>query len=489
MAESVASRESKMTSTKDIQKASRWRLRPRERRNLLLLGDFIVAIIALIVALSFWASAAEWLGFSLAFLQQRTPLWFFTLPLIWLVLLVELYDVNRAGNWRATVRGVAGAALIGLMVYLALYFAFSDPPKSLLPRRGVAAFLVSASILTPVWRYVYIRVFTAPRFMRRALLVGGGQGGQSLLQVINSIKPPPFHVLGILDDDVNKIGTQIENFPVLAGCNQLLEIAGEQSITDILVAISGEMRGETFRILLDAQELGVEITRMAVAYEELLGRVPIRQLEADWILRSFVDQNRAGGFYEFGKRMLDILGGLIFGLFTLLVLPFVGLAILIESGRPIFYSQVRAGKGAQHYKIIKFRTMRQDAEPDGVPQWAAEDDERATRVGRILRKTHLDELPQCVNVLKGEMSLVGPRAERPELMAMFQKHVPFYRGRLLVKPGITGWAQVNYGYAATIEETIVKLEYDLYYIKNRNLLLDLMILLRTPSTMFSFRGQ
>jgi lipopolysaccharide/colanic/teichoic acid biosynthesis glycosyltransferase len=110
-------------------------------------------------------------------------------------------------------------------------------------------------------------------------------------------------------------------------------------------------------------------------------------------------------------------------------------------------------------------------------------------VGRILRKTHLDELPQCLNVLKGEMSLVGPRAERPELVAMFQEHVPFYRGRLLVKPGITGWAQVNYGYAATIEETVVKLEYDLYYIKNRNLLLDFIILLRTPSTVFGFRGQ
>jgi lipopolysaccharide/colanic/teichoic acid biosynthesis glycosyltransferase len=275
----------------------------------------------------------------------------------------------------------------------------------------------------------------------------------------------------------------------MAGGSQLLDIAGEQEITDILVAISGEMQGETFQILLDAQELGVEITRMAVAYEELLGRVPIQLLEADWILRSFVDQNRAGGFYEFGKRMLDILGGVVFGLFTLLVLPFVAVAILIESGRPIFYSQVRAGRGAQSYKIIKFRTMRQDAEADGVPRWAAEDDERATRVGRILRKTHLDELPQCLNVLKGEMSLVGPRAERPELVAMVQEHVPFYRGRLLVKPGITGWAQVNYGYAATIEETVVKLEYDLYYIKNRNLLLDFIILLRTPSTVFGFRGQ
>jgi len=133
--------------------------------------------------------------------------------------------------------------------------------------------------------------------------------------------------------------------------------------------------------------------------------------------------------------------------------------------------------------------MRQDAEADGKPRWASEDDERATRVGRILRKTHLDEIPQFINVLRGEMSLVGPRAERPELVAHFQEYVPFYRARLLVKPGITGWAQVNFGYAATIEETMIKLEYDLYYIKHRNLGMDFIILLRTPGTMFGLRGQ
>jgi lipopolysaccharide/colanic/teichoic acid biosynthesis glycosyltransferase len=133
--------------------------------------------------------------------------------------------------------------------------------------------------------------------------------------------------------------------------------------------------------------------------------------------------------------------------------------------------------------------MRPDAEPDGRPRWAKEDDERATQVGRLLRRTHLDELPQFINVLKGEMSLVGPRSERPELVEMFQKHVPFYRARLLVKPGITGWAQVNYGYASTVDETVTKLEYDLYYIKHRNLLMDAHILLRTPATMFGLRGQ
>jgi lipopolysaccharide/colanic/teichoic acid biosynthesis glycosyltransferase len=228
---------------------------------------------------------------------------------------------------------------------------------------------------------------------------------------------------------------------------------------------------------------------MPAVYEELLGRVPIRLLETDWILRSFVDQSRASEFYELGKRILDIIGGLIGVAFLLITLPFISIGILLDSGRPVFYSQTRAGRGAQGYRILKFRTMQQDAEPDGVPQWATEDDQRATRFGRVLRRTHIDELPQFINVLRGEMSLVGPRAERPELVELFQQHVPFYRARLLVKPGMTGWAQVNFGYASTIDETVVKLEFDLYYIKHRSVLTDFVILLRTPSTVLGLRGQ
>jgi lipopolysaccharide/colanic/teichoic acid biosynthesis glycosyltransferase len=228
---------------------------------------------------------------------------------------------------------------------------------------------------------------------------------------------------------------------------------------------------------------------MPRAYEDMLGRVPIRLLEADWILRSFVDENRVSSFYELAKRFTDIAGGLIGVVILILLLPFITLAIWLDDGLPIFYKQLRLGKGSQPYNILKLRTMRRDAELDGAPQWAREDDARATRIGRLLRKSHLDELPQFINVLRGEMSLVGPRAERPELMGHFQQSVPFYRARLLVKPGITGWAQVNFGYATTIEETTIKLEYDLYYIKHRNLLLDLIILLRTPGTVLGFRGR
>lgn len=472
-----------------IQKSKRWRLHPRERRTVLVIGDLLMAIIASWLALYFWASGERFMSFSLTFLEVRVPGWFYFLPFLWLVLLVELYDTYKASNWGATIRGVVLAAVLGLGLYLLLFFYFTDPPRSLLPRRGVAGFLVAASLLTLAWRYLYIRVFTAPAFMRRVLMVGGGKAGQAILQVITGIIPPPFYLVGIIDDDPDKIGTDVMAVPVLAGSNRLLEIAEEERVSDIVVAVSGEMQGDTFQTLLDAQERGMEITRMPVLYEELLSRVPIQLLETDWILRSFVDHSRVSGFYEFGKRIIDLFGGLIGVFFLLITYPFVSLAILIDSGRPVFYSQTRSGRGAQPYRILKFRTMIQDAEADGQPQWAKEDDERATRIGRFLRKTHLDELPQFLNVLRGEMSLVGPRAERPELVTMFERYVPFYRARLLVKPGITGWAQINFGYAATIEETIVKLEYDLYYIKHRNLMMDLVILLRTPATVFGLRGQ
>ncbi len=478
-----------MTLPRHLHKSSPWKLRLGERRGLLILGDFLMALLSLVLALIYWGSSVRFIEFDRAFLQERVPLWFYLLPLIWLVLLVELYDVHRAGNWPTTVRGVATAAVIGIILYMVLYFYYVDPPRSLLPRRGVAGFLVAASLLTLIWRRVYIRIFTAPQFMRRVLLVGGGKAGCKLLTVSNDLWPPPYYLLGVIDDDPNKMGKKIEGHPVLGSSEKLLQIIEEQNVSDVVVAISGEMQGGMFQALLEAQELGVEIIRMPKAYEELVGRVPIQELEADWILRSFVDEARVSRFYEIGKRLLDFVGGLIGSLLFLILLPFLAISIFVDDGRPIFYSQTRSGRGAQQYKIIKLRTMRTDAEADGRPQWAKEDDERATRIGRFLRRTHLDELPQFLNVVRGEMSLVGPRAERPELVDMFQKHVPFYRARLLVKPGITGWAQINMGYASTVDETVIKLEYDLYYIKNRNLMMDILILLRTPPTVLGFRGR
>lgn len=477
-----------MAQTKHKESTQSLRLGLAERRVLLIGGDLAMALIALGTSLYFWAIGTGTRGAVgvLEFLQERPPTWFYFLPIIWLFLLLETYDPHRASSWRQTRNSLLVAAALGMSIYLIYYFTSS--PGSL-PRRGVAVFAVTALVLTTLWRLLYARIFTSPQFTRRAVLIGAGSTGEALLRVINSIHPVPYQILGLLDDDGDKQGKAIEGYQVLGGSNLLAGMIAEQGVSDILVAISGQMKDDAFRALLEAQEHGAEIVRMPTAYEELLGRVPINYLEADWLVRSFVDEARVNRFYQVGKRLFDIAGGLVGVAVLVAITPVVALVTLVDSGRPVIFSQTRAGKGGKPYRIIKFRTMRQDAEKESGPQLAKEDDQRSTRVGRILRKTRIDEWPQFINVLRGDMSLVGPRPERPELMEHFEKQIPFYRARLLEKPGITGWAQVNFGYAATIEEMSVKLEYDLYYIKRRGPILDLVIILRTLATILGFRGR
>jgi exopolysaccharide biosynthesis polyprenyl glycosylphosphotransferase len=460
-------------------------LRLGERKIILLLGDLSVSTFSLFIALYFW-SRPDWLNFSLEFLQERTPFWYYLMPALWVLLLVELYDVHRANRIGETIRGIFIASGVSLGIYLLVFF-LSEPNS--LPRRGVALFIFSCFILTFIWRLAYIKIFTNSIFTRRVMIIGAGRSGSALAKVVGEQQSLPFRLVGLVDDDPDKVGSIIEGYPVLGGCGQLLEIIESEGISDLIFSISNEMTPDMFESVMTAEERGVIVTSMPIAYEEILGRVPIFLLQADWILRNFLDQIHVSGFYEMIKRIMDILGGLSGCLLLVLVFPFVSLGILIDSGYPILYSQNRCGKSGRLYKIIKFRTMTRDAEKDGHARVAVENDERITRIGNILRKSHLDEIPQFINVLRGDMSLVGPRAERPELVEKFQKELPFYRARLLVPPGLTGWAQVNYGYASTLDEMAKKLEYDLYYIKHRNLLLDITILLRTFGAVAGLRGQ
>jgi exopolysaccharide biosynthesis polyprenyl glycosylphosphotransferase len=375
--------------------------------------------------------------------------------------------------------------LTGLIFYTVIFFLVDRT----LARVGIGFFLLFAALFTLLWRLLYISIFTAPAFMRRLLVIGAGDAGRTLAQAYKNLWPPPFYLVGFIDDNPAKQGQKFEEYTVFAGSDRLLELIDREGISDLVVAITGEMQGATFQAILDAQERGVEVIPMPALYEELMGRVPVHHLESEWLIRSFVVEARTGGFYETGKRLLDLLASLVGLGICVSLYPLLAPIILIDSGFPITYSQMRSGKGGRPYRIHKFRTMRQDAEKDGEARMAQESDDRVTRVGGFLRRTHLDELPQFWDVLRGEMSMVGPRSERPEWVARFEKQIPFYRARLLVKPGITGWAQVNYGYVATVEETTLKLEYDLYYIKHRSLLMDMTIILRTVGQMIGFRGR
>jgi exopolysaccharide biosynthesis polyprenyl glycosylphosphotransferase len=474
-----------MSTIQPVTKPLGVRLRPVERRLIMIAGDLLGGYLALLTALYFWAQRDQWLHFSWDFLRERPPLWYWFLPVLWILLINELYDIRRASNWREILRGILIGAAAGAGFYMVVFF-LSDPDS--LPRQGVASFILFTVVLTFLWRLVYIKIFTHPQFMRRVLVVGAGKAGGTLCSVVNGIKPPPFFVVGLIDDNPAKHGTLIECFSVLGGSEQLEQLTGENGITDIVVAISGEMRPEMFKALVNAQEKGISIRSMQAVYEELLGRVPIFLLQSDWILRSFVDQAQAGGLYDVLKRLIDIIGGLIGSLLLALLFPVVAILTLIETGWPVIFTQKRLGMFGAEYWTIKFRTMVKDAQQDKA-QVTSTHDRRITHVGSILRKSHLDEWPQFLNVLRGEMSLVGPRPEQSELVDQLQSNIPFYRARLLVKPGITGWAQVNFGYAATVEDTAVKLEYDLYYIKHRSLLLDFVIMLRTFGTVVGFSGR
>jgi exopolysaccharide biosynthesis polyprenyl glycosylphosphotransferase len=462
----------------------RWQMRTAERRMLLIIGDLMSAIIATMAALALW-SRFDYLALTEEFVRVRAG-WFVLLPAIWPILMINFYDIRRASSWNVTVRGIFLAALVGALFYLGIYFFRTEAGS--LPRRGPIYFLVLTVALTLIWRFIYIRIFTGPAFMRRVLIVGAGQSGREILSVVHELNPSPFHVVGFVDDDPAKQGTDIDSVEVIGDCSKLEALIQEQHVSDIVVAITGSMNGAMFQALLDAQERWVEIIRMPVLYEELLGRVPIQHLESDWLLRSFVDEVRVSSLYAIMKRLVDLAGAILGLVFLGIVFPWVAVAILVESGRPILFSQTRMGRGGKVYRICKFRTMWQDAEADGIPIWSRKDDPRMTRVGRMLRKMHIDEFPQFINVLVGDMSLVGPRPERPELVAELEEQIPFYRARLLAKPGLSGWAQVNYGKGGSVAGSAEKLEFDLYYIKHRGFFLDMWIIARSIGEIIGFRG-
>ena len=478
------------------------RIRPSEYRSLLIMGDLLMAVISVFASLYVWRQynfyvilqglLADGVPQGRA-IQRATILnnlepqvWFYFLPIIWLLLLIELYDPHVAGSGRRTTRGIALAAFLGLVAYSLVFIVREDTN---LPRVGVGGFLLFASLLTLLWRMIFIRLYKTTGQRRRVLLIGAGKAGQTLAELYNSLGTRSFNLIGYVDDDRAKVGKTICGLRVLGSSIHMLNLIDVYHISDLVIAINGEIQGATFQSILDAQEKGVEVTRMPILYEEMTGRVPIHHLESDWIIRSFVDGLHVSGFYELTKRLLDIFGGIVGLLIFAITSPFLSLAVALDSGLPVFYSQPRLGKGGLVFKIYKYRTMYQDAEADGEAKTTLENDPRVTRVGRFMRKIRLDELPQFWNVLRGEMSLVGPRAERPELVAEYQKQVPFYRARLLVKPGLGGWAQINYGYVASVTETAVKIEYDLYYIKHRTLAMDFQIILRTIGTVLRRTGR
>ena len=475
-----------MSETNPLHTTFKQRLTPRERRAILLFGHIVAVLLALAVSLLSWANEDEWLGLSFSFLVERPDPWFYLLPFLWLILMAPLYDVRKVHYFQYALKVVLTSAAVSIAVYLLIFFL---APAKTLPRRGVIVFFIAAAVFTLLWRRIFVHFYFVKDAFVNTIIVGAGKAGTRIAEIINTTEGVPYKVLGYIDDDPEKLGQKIEGYPVLGNSDRYFDIVEEYQVSQVIMAISNHLDEKIFDALSQSEERGITVTTMPMIYEELLGRVPVHLLNTDWLLRSFYDMSHTSLFFEIAKRFFDVIGGLVGLLLLAVVTPFTALAIIIDSGRPVFYTQKRLGLRGSTFNIIKFRTMVQNAEQDGIARPASEHDKRITKVGSFLRKSHLDEMPQFVNVLRGDLSLVGPRAERPEIVKDLQRDVPFYRARLLVRPGITGWAQVNQNYASGTEENTVKLEYDLYYIKHRSLLMDLSILFHTFKMIFGLKGR
>jgi sugar transferase (PEP-CTERM system associated) len=274
---------------------------------------------------------------------------------------------------------------------------------------------------------------------------------------------------------------------VLSTTHSLEDTISRMRVQEVIVAVH-DQRGASLPVtqLLNCRVRGTLVTDLSGFFERVTGEVPVDSLKASWLI--YGDGFRQGWSRRFMKRSFDMIASSVLLLISGPVMALAAVAIFLEGGRPVIYRQERVGLGGRPFSVLKFRSMCTDAERDGVPKWAASGDARITRVGRLIWRTRIDELPQIFNVLKGEMSFVGPRPERPFFVQQLSEQVPYYGVRHTVKPGLTGWAQVRYSYGASVEDSVRKLQYDLYYVKNHSVLLDLMILFRTFRVVLTGEG-
>ena len=466
-------------------------LRASERKIALYGMDVAILNGALIVALVIGAEFAVTQPLLLVMWK-----WFATLTVVWtvLALVLDAYDLARSASLVATVRVTSVTAALTVAVYSLI--PWFTPALQARSTHFIFAALAMLGLLA--WRVTYARLFVQPAFKQRALIVGAGSSGRVLVSALRSASGAPnpyrgtgYAVLGFVDDNPQLVGAQVMGVPVLGGRSDLVELARWLDIDEVILAITDRhaIGVDLFDALLRCDEMGMRVATMPLIYERLLGRVPVDHLGRDihGVVRA--EESVTARLYFAAKRLADIVVGLACLPILALLAVVVAMGNLLGSPGPLFYCQSRVGRGGRPFVMIKFRTMRPDAETDSGAVWAARHDDRITPIGRFLRKTRLDELPQIINVVQGKMSFIGPRPERPEFVELLAHDLPFYRARHALRPGITGWAQVQYQYGSSIDDARVKLEYDIYYVKHCSVLLDYRILLRTATVMLSFRGR
>jgi sugar transferase (PEP-CTERM system associated) len=462
-----------------------------------ILGQYVpasLAVLALIEALLcfFALYAAVCIRFQVGvsrlpkLVEQFGPLWprgvAFSAIVVTSLLAFGLYNSRQ----RTQLSGIVARLLLALMVSSCAIAALFYLVPSLHLFRGVAALavvLAVGAVLTS--RIVFARVADEDIFKRRVLVYGSGYAAAAITRLRRSADRHAFALVGF----VRAPGEEgvVPSDRVLESDGDLCALCERLGVTEVVVAMDDRRRGFPIPELLDCRLAGIDVTELLTFLERETGRVHIDVLNPSWMI--FGQGFRRDPLRLFSSRVLDLLASLAVLALALPAMALTFLAIKIEDGwqAPALYRQERVGLGGRVFKVLKFRSMRQDAELNGA-QWAQHADPRVTRVGAIIRKLRIDELPQVFNVLRGHMSFVGPRPERPEFVAQLAEKIPYYVQRHCVKPGITGWAQLCYPYGSSEKDALEKLQYDLYYIKNNSLLFDLAILIQTAEVVLFGKG-
>ncbi len=395
----------------------------------------------------------------------------------------ELYNLQKASKLETVTQNIILTASVTVLFYLLTPFYTPTLPAN---RLQILYFFFAINVALFVWRYAYITFISAPRFFKKVLLIGNSE---DIEWVVNSLEKsdPNYRVIGYINTGVKKYETdKLIEFDSLS----ISETVEKHTISEIVVAISKseEMTAVLNNKLISLLERGVPIKEYTNVYEELNRKVPIQFIADDFYRYFPFSRSNQNKLYLFFHRLMDLFLSVIGLVFGVLISPLIIIGNQLGNRGPLFYKQERVGRNGEPFKIYKLRSMILDAEKKGA-QYAQKKDTRITPFGKFLRRTRIDEIPQFINVIKGDMSVIGPRPERPVFVETLSHEIPFYEIRHLVKPGVTGWAQVNAKYGMTQEDAIEKLQYDLYYIKRRSFFLDSKIVLKTLSTIIFFRGQ
>ncbi len=393
----------------------------------------------------------------------------------------DLYDLSEDLSAQHIVARVVQAFGAGCIVLALVYYFF---PIIVIPTRVLAAGFVAVCASIFLWRFLYNYVLKKKMFAQRVIVLGTGKMAREIADEIGRRRDSGFKIVSFVGDEDPSFSLPVD-IPVSGDVDNLPRLCQKYKVERIVVALDNRRGTTPVQKLLLCKSLGFPIEYGITFYEKLAGKILVEKVNPDWFIFSR-DFNK-GRLLCFCKRFLDVMLS-VFGLVVTLPVTLVScLIIKLESPGPIFYSQERVGELGKVFQVLKFRSMRSDAEKDG-PAWALKNDTRVTRYGRIMRNLRIDELPQMWNVLKGDMSFVGPRPERPVFVEKLSGAIPYYSMRYSIKPGITGWAQICYSYGASEEDALRKLEYDLYYIKYMSLQMDLWVVFQTIKTVLFQEG-